>query len=365
MKIAVLPRDPNPYQGLLYGEMARWGVTARYLGELTGSHTLNVLALPLELVAARLAGVRVVHVHWLYRFALPAPAGHHDGVRRVMQMWAWLLPRWARLLRMKVVWTAHNALPHDRIFWDDRAARRQLVAACDLVLAHDEAVLSELAAFGARPRRSAVIPQGAYVDCYPPGVGRAAARAALGASPQDVVLLFFGRIAAYKGVEDLLVAADKAVASGRVILQVIGDCPDAALRRRLEASAAAYGPAVRLDPRHVPDEQVADLFAAADVVVLPFQAVSNSGSALLAMTFGRPVVVPPLEAFDEFPPDACVRYDGTTEDLRAVLARLAEPETASELATRAEGPARAFAEERTWRHCAQETFTALARLRWP
>jgi glycosyltransferase involved in cell wall biosynthesis len=363
MRIAVFPRDRNPYQRLLYGEMTKWGVAIRYLGERTRSHTVNVLLLPADVVAARLAGATILHVHWMYRFVLPAPPAQGEGGRRVMQLWAWLLPRWARLLGMTVVWTAHNALPHDRIFGDDRAARRQLVAACDLVLAHDAAVLRELAAFGARPKRSAIVSQGAYVGQYPPGAGRDAARAALGAGPQNVVMLFFGRIAAYKGVEDLLAAVDKAVASGQVVLRIVGECPDPSLRRRIESLAAVYGPAVRLEFRHAPDVEVADLFAAADVVVLPFRSVSNSGSALLAMTFGRPVVVPHLAAFDEFPAQACVRYDGTVEDLRAALAGLTEPGAATALAARAEGPAFAFAEARSWRRCAKETYAALSSAR--
>ena len=43
MRILVLPRDPNPYQDLLYAELQRLGARITYLGELTPSHTLNVL----------------------------------------------------------------------------------------------------------------------------------------------------------------------------------------------------------------------------------------------------------------------------------------------------------------------------------
>ena len=48
MKVLVLPRDANPYQSLLYGEMRRLGVQVIYLGELTPIQTLNLLLLPLE-----------------------------------------------------------------------------------------------------------------------------------------------------------------------------------------------------------------------------------------------------------------------------------------------------------------------------
>ena len=48
MRILVLPRDPNPYQRLLYGEMHRLGVQITYIGDLTPSRTLNLFLLPLE-----------------------------------------------------------------------------------------------------------------------------------------------------------------------------------------------------------------------------------------------------------------------------------------------------------------------------
>ena len=83
----VFPRDPNPYQGLLYGEMGRLGVRVCYLGELTLSHTVNLLLLPPELAWHRMAGARVVHLHWVLMFTLP-------GARRfpVLRGWPGLVP---------------------------------------------------------------------------------------------------------------------------------------------------------------------------------------------------------------------------------------------------------------------------------
>ena len=53
MRILVLPRDQNPYQALLYGEMRRLGVQVSYIGQLTPSRTLNLLLLPVEVAADR------------------------------------------------------------------------------------------------------------------------------------------------------------------------------------------------------------------------------------------------------------------------------------------------------------------------
>src|SRR3954452_17492458 len=101
----VLPRDDNPYQELLYGELRRRGVRVRYVGRLTPSHTLNLLLLLFELAGCRMAGARLVHLHWVFAFTLPFG-------RRVTQQWFGLLLRVIGLLGLRLVWTAHNVLPH-------------------------------------------------------------------------------------------------------------------------------------------------------------------------------------------------------------------------------------------------------------
>ena len=66
------------------------------------------------------------------------------------------------------------------------------------------------------------------------------------------------------------------------------------------------------------------LLAAADVVVLPFRRVSTSGSALLALCHGRPLIVPDLPGLADLPGQAVLRYDGSRPGLAAALTRLAD-----------------------------------------
>ena len=159
MRILVYPRDPNPYQELLYGEMKHLGTEVSYLGQLTPSRTLNLLLLPMEVAVRRIAGARLVHLHWVFSFAFPG-SQRFSIMRQVAYVWflGWL--RVCRLLSMHLVWTAHNVLPHTPVFADDAAARRVLVEASDLVIAHSQSALTELAALGAIPQRSAVIRHG-------------------------------------------------------------------------------------------------------------------------------------------------------------------------------------------------------------
>ena len=317
MRVLALPRDPNPYQGLLYGEMRRLGVSVRYIGEPTRSRTLNLLLLPLEILAGRIAGARVVHLHWVFAFTLPGE-GRFPVLRRLAYAWFRVWLRTCRMLRMRLVWTAHNVLPHQPVFADDVSARRALVDASDLVLAHSQSALAELAVLGAVPRRSAVIEHGPLAPAPSAGALRTPGS---GDGPRQFV--FFGKIEEYKGVEDLLAAFLALPGDTPARLTVAGQCEDPRLRSRLHELARRGGGRIALRLEHVPAAEVTPLLSAADAVVLPFRRVTTSGSALLALSHGRPLVVPDLVGLADLPDQAVLRCNGGIPGLAGALARLA------------------------------------------
>jgi glycosyltransferase involved in cell wall biosynthesis len=351
MKLLVFPRnDGNPYQRLLYGEMERLGTRVTYLGRLTPSRTLNLLLLPAEVMARRAAGARLVHLHWVFGFGLPG-AERFPSVRRLAQAWFTLWLRMTRLTGVRLVWTAHNVLPHEAVFADDVAARRALVQACDLVLAHSTSALTGLAALGAAPRHSAVIPHGPLAPVPPaaslraPGSGRG--------GPRRIV--FFGKILDYKGVEDLLAAFAAVPADVPAELIVAGQCDDQPMRSRLQKAA---GERVVLRLGRLAEPEVAPLLTSADAVVLPYRRVTTSGSAMLALAYGRPLILPELDAFAHFPPEAIVRYDGTREALTEALTWVARAESAALAALAA--AARAYAATLSWPDIAARTRSEMA-----
>lgn len=351
MKILAYPRDPNPYQRRLYEACARRGARVRYVGELTGSQTVNVLLLPLELAVWRAQGWRTLHVHWVFGFAPPWTRRLPVG-RRASQLWFRLVLAVGRALGVRIVWTAHNTLPHERVFHDDVGARRALVGASELVVAHSSSALGDLERIGAAPARSAVIPPGPFS----PPVDRAALRPPAGEPPAR--FLFFGKVIAYKGVEELLTAATRLPADVPASVSVVGECTDDGLRERLKDLSAEAGESVRLRLEHVPDAEVPRLMAEAHAVVLPFRRVTTSASALLAMEHARPLVLPDLPAFADLPDEAVERYDGSPEGLVEALARVAgwSPERLAE----AGAAAREYVDRFTWSDAADRTLSALS-----
>jgi glycosyltransferase involved in cell wall biosynthesis len=349
VKIAVFPRDPNPYQELLYREMRALGDEVRYVGRLTGSHTLNLLALPAELAVLRARGYRVLHLHWTFGFALPWATG--PALRRLSRLWFEVVLLTLACLGYSLVWTAHNVLPHDPVFDDDRAARRRLLAACDLVIAHSPDALRELSEIGALPAATAVVPHG---PMSAPGLEALAPPRAL----QPRTVLFVGRITRYKGIEDLLAALRELDSPVRVV--VAGACEDPELRRDLLAAASALGETVSLQLGFIEEPELVRVLGEADAVVYPFRSVTTSGSLMLGLAAGRPVIVPDLPALRDVSDAAAIRYEPGVAGLRAALDQVAR---APQETLRAMGAAaRELSDRRSWPEIAARTHELIARL---
>ena len=80
-------------------------------------------------------------------------------------------------------------------------------------------------------------------------------------------------------------------------------------------TAAAGDPRISMQLRSIPDDEMQLYLRACDAVVLPFRDVLTSGSAILAMSFGRAVIAPRLGCLPEtLSDDAAILYDPTAPD---------------------------------------------------
>ena len=345
MKILALPRDPNPYQRLLYEEIEQMGCEVRYIGDRTPSRTLNLLLLPVQVMAGRIAGARIVHLHWVFCFALPK-SDRFPVLRRLAQGWFRIWLASVRLLGMRLAWTAHNVLPHSQVFADDVAARRSLVEHADVVFIHSVSALTELSALGAEPRRSVAIRHPPLGPDWEVPLRVPTSKE----GPRE--FLFFGNVAEYKGVEELLEAYSGLPPQIRARLTIAGQCADPKLRMRLTATRN-----LRLRLERIPEDEVAALLAGADVVVLPFRRVTTSGSAMLALAHGKPLIVPELPGLSELPTEAVTRYDGSVGGLTAAIVELASADPSRLAAMSA--AALDWSGQASWKDVASATLAAM------
>jgi glycosyltransferase involved in cell wall biosynthesis len=259
----------------------------------------------------------------------------------------------SRGLGFRIVWTAHNVLPHTPVFDDDVAARQSLLRRCDAVVAMNPAVAEEVRQRFSPTCPVSIIPHGNYDGAYGLPLSKVEAREALQIPDRAFVVLFFGRIETYKGVPELLRSCEHIRPDANFLIVIVGACRDSALRTEIERLAAASPHQVRLRLEEIPSNEVPPLLSAASVIAFPFKSLSTSGSLVLAMGMRAACLVPNLPALSDVPEDAVLRYE--PRDPAALEGAL---KTAMELGdcglSRLSDHARAYAATLSWDNIARQ-----------
>jgi beta-1,4-mannosyltransferase len=272
MRILAWPNNSsNPYTPLLYSNMGS-GVL---IEEFSAKKLLHRYA--------------VWHIHWpesLLNIRNPSRAALKlSGFFAAVDYLRWR--------GVKIVWTMDNFKAHEALhpelearFWPKWISR------VDGAISLSETGLSiAKAQFPALQQvPTTVIPHGHYRDEYPHSA--VDGRIALGIPPKARVILFFGAVRAYKNV-DALVRAFREVATPEALLYIVGR-PNTAVPTEAILKEASADSRVRVAFEFVKNGDVSKFMQAADLVVLPYRAILNSGSALLALSFNRPILVPDL-----------------------------------------------------------------------
>ncbi len=183
----------------------------------------------------------------------------------------------------------HNAVPHEKRP-GDRLLGRYFLAACSGHIALSRAVEQDLRTLGVTgPIERVGHP---VYDVYGDRMASGEARARLGLPVEGPVLLFFGFIRPYKGLEVLLRAMPRiADRLPGVRLVVAGECYGDEGSLRHLAEELGVGAAVDFHLRYVGNEEVALYFSAADLVVQPYLSATQSGVAQIAFHFEIPLVL--------------------------------------------------------------------------
>ncbi len=203
-----------------------------------------------------------------------------------------------KLLGKKTLLTVHNVNTRARDSndsWFNRLTLRIQYRLVDHLFVHTERMKKELVEqFGVSALKISVIPFGInnavpHTDLKPED-----ARQRLGISLQDRVILFFGNIAPYKGLEYLVEAFRQLMVEGGEYRLIIAGKPKNsdeywnAIQRALNEHE--YRNKILLKIEFIPDPETELYFKAADVLVLPYRHIFQSGVLSLGYSFGVPVI---------------------------------------------------------------------------
>lgn len=301
MKILVFPLYTNPYQTLLYGAMAasRPDLEVSYFRHHPTRGSLPLLTL---MISKRLQGFRLLHIHWASFWLSHDRPRSKCAASVLLRVTIYL----AKLLGFRLVWTVHNVLPHEPQTLDDVKAARFLSRSVDAKIVLSRSTIDDMRDLGCDLADVSVIPHGNYMGAYPDAISRSAARDRLDVCDEDILVLFFGQMRAYKGVSDLLSAFAQLQCPAAKLL-LAGRIPDLALEREIRRATEELN--IVLHKGYVTDEEVAIYFRASDIVCLPYRAITNSGSALLALSFARPIIAPRSGSLSTLPSSVGYLYD--------------------------------------------------------
>lgn len=232
-------------------------------------------------------------------------------------LWNYRLPVFDRTVLMllfklrgrKVVLTAHNVNAGRRDGRDsllNRMSLRMQYRLADHTFVHTERMKAELVEqFQVRAGAVTVIPYGMNNAVRNSERTPAEARRLLGLSNKDKVILYFGAIKPYKGLE-YLVKAFEQVGAQRTDYKLLiagenkkgSEAYLEAIEREIDASASRTQVVRRIG--FIPDDEVELYFKAADVAVLSYTEIFQSGILFLAYAFGLPVIATDVGSFRQY-----------------------------------------------------------------
>lgn len=221
----------------------------------------------------------------------------------------------AREKEVPIIWVFHNRIPHDSNEIESIEKTRWIAEICTRVILHSKNSLDILIEIvpSINKEKAVYIPHPDFVGDY---YGTGDIRSKMGANDNDIVFGFLGRIRRYKNIE-ILIDCYKTVSSlyqAGTKLLIAGECGDEEYREEIRQMTGRNAGVV-IEDRYISSCEMKSYLEAVDVLVLPYDKASsmNSGSMIMAFSYGRTVIVPDIAMANDFKMGMLFRYEYETE----------------------------------------------------
>lgn len=233
----------------------------------------------------------------------------------------------------------HNVIPHESFPMAGRLAK-MFLSGMSLLVTHSESDTREAEALEPDSRLLRLY-HPVYDQYVDPGVTREKAREKLGYSEYVRLVLFFGLVRSYKGVQDLVRAMK--LLPDDVLLLIVGESYSERSEIVNAISSLGLSDRIRWIDRFVPDREVPLYFSSADVVVLPYRHATQSGVAQIALSFGSILVLTDTGGLSELVDPGSTGFlarpwcpADLAESIRSALELRKDPETSGRILRKAD-----------------------------
>ncbi len=188
----------------------------------------------------------------------------------------------------KIIFICHNITPHEK-FPLGNALTKFAFSFVDYFIVQSDAVEKDLLKIKPKAKYKKIFHP--TYEIFGEAIDKNEARKILGIRPDEKVLLFFGYIRPYKGLDLLLSAMKYVLSKFPVKLLVVGEFYEDPERYYKIIEEDGISDFVIFKSEYVPNEEVKIYFSASDIVILPYISATQSGIVQLAYNFNKPVIV--------------------------------------------------------------------------
>ena len=235
----------------------------------------------------------IVHIHWTYPYMIA-----NSRLKTIIKSTSFICVLiMLKLFGIKIVWTVHNIVDHEGKFRSTELFFTKFLAKLSnrMIVHCHAAKLEVIKVYGKDDSSVIVIPHGNYIGKYKNVMNSREARNKFNINEEDTVFLYFGQIRAYKGIPELIDAFNK-LENKKAKLFIVGKPLDEDIVIKILSNRNGN---IETVLKFIPDDDIQIYMNAADIVVLPFKDILTSGSAILSMSFGKPIIAPEVGCITE------------------------------------------------------------------
>lgn len=308
---------------------------------------------------AATADSKLFHILWLNKFTL------FDRT---------LLNVYYKLLGKQLIFTAHDInyrklVGQDSFF--NHYSLKFMYAIVDHLVVHTEKMRDELVRnYGVERSKISIIPFGVNIVMPYTGLTCEQARIKLNVDADAKLLLFFGNIAPYKGLEFLLQAFAKILTTdGNYRLIIAGrikhDCQNYWSELLKHIKATRIGDHIYQRIEYIPEDEVELYFKAADVLILPYRNIFQSGLIYTSYRFGLPVIASDVGSLRDDVVEGRTGYICQPENADSLAAKIEyyfRSDLYGNLSEHRENIIKHGSEQHSWQRTGEKTFDLYKKL---